>query len=278
MTWSSRSAYFSSSRVALKASTRWWGSLRMKPTVSDRSTVQVSEISSVRVVVSRVSNSRLLAGMSCPGELVEEGGLARVGVAHDGHHRHLVLDAPLPLGGPDPTDLLQLLLQLWNLPADVPAVGLQLGLAGAAGADGRLPPEAVWRSRWVHMPSQPGEQVLILGQLHLEAALPGPCPLGEDVQNQGQPGPCTWTPQVLRQHPQLGGGQARCQTPPCRASMRPCQLPHLGHLALADEGAGVRGCPCSGAPRPRTRPLPFPAGRPAPPWMVSVAFSSADRL
>ena len=56
----------SSSRVALKASTSWWGSLEIKPTVSEISTVQVSEISSVRVVVSRVSNSRLLAGMSDP--------------------------------------------------------------------------------------------------------------------------------------------------------------------------------------------------------------------
>ena len=65
-TWSSRSAKDSSSSVALKASTRWWGSLRIKPTVSDRSTVQVSEISRVRVVVSSVSNRRLLAGISAP--------------------------------------------------------------------------------------------------------------------------------------------------------------------------------------------------------------------
>ena len=66
MTWSSRSAKVSSSRVALKASTSWWGSLEIKPTVSEMSTVQVSEISSIRVVVSRVSKRRLLAGMSAP--------------------------------------------------------------------------------------------------------------------------------------------------------------------------------------------------------------------
>ena len=66
MTWTSRSAKVSSSRVALKASTSWWGSLEMKPTVSEISTVQVSEISSVRVVVSRVSKRRLLAGMPAP--------------------------------------------------------------------------------------------------------------------------------------------------------------------------------------------------------------------
>ena len=66
MTWSSRSAKDSSSSVALKASTSWWGSLEMKPTVSEMSTVQVSDSSSVRVVVSSVSNRRLLAGMSDP--------------------------------------------------------------------------------------------------------------------------------------------------------------------------------------------------------------------
>jgi hypothetical protein len=66
MTWRSRSAKASSSRVALKASTSWWGSLEMKPTVSEMSAVQVSEITSVRVVVSRVSKRRLLAGMSEP--------------------------------------------------------------------------------------------------------------------------------------------------------------------------------------------------------------------
>lgn len=66
MTWSSRSAKVNSSSVALNASTSWWGSLEMKPTVSEISTLQVSEISSVRVVVSRVSNSRSLAGMSAP--------------------------------------------------------------------------------------------------------------------------------------------------------------------------------------------------------------------
>ena len=38
----------------------------MKPTVSEIRAVQVSEISRVRVVVSRVSNRRSLAGMPAP--------------------------------------------------------------------------------------------------------------------------------------------------------------------------------------------------------------------
>ena len=66
MTCSSRSAYSSSSSVALKASTSWWGSLRIKPTVSEITTSSVSLTVSSRVVVSSVSNSRLLAGIPAP--------------------------------------------------------------------------------------------------------------------------------------------------------------------------------------------------------------------
>ena len=42
---------------------------------------------------------------------------------------------------------------------------------------------------------QAGEQILILGQLHLEPALPGAGPLGEDVQDQGGA--------VQHRHPQV---------------------------------------------------------------------------
>ena len=125
-----------------------------------------------------------------PGEPVEQGGFARIGIAHNGHHRHLVLDAPLPLGGPHPAHILQLLLQLGDLAADVPPVALQLGLAGAAGADGALLP--LQMGPHAH---QAGEQILILGQLHLEPALPGAGPLGEDVQDQGGA--------VQHRHPQV---------------------------------------------------------------------------
>ena len=176
----------------------------------------------------------VVGGDGRPGELIQQGGLARVGVAHDGHHRHLVLDAPLPLGGPHPADLLQLGLQLGNFPVDVPPVALQLGLAGAAGADGALLALQVGPHA-----QQPGEQILVLGQLHLEAALPGPRPLGEDVQNQG--GAVQHLDlQLLPQHPLLGGGQAVVKDHHVRVH-GPDQLPDLRHLALADEGAGVGG-------------------------------------
>ena len=40
--------------------------MEIKPTVSERRALQVSESSKVLVVVSRVSKSRLLAGISAP--------------------------------------------------------------------------------------------------------------------------------------------------------------------------------------------------------------------
>ena len=72
------------------------------------------------------------------GELIEQGGFTRVGVAYDGHHRHLVLLPTLALGGTDPAHVPQLLLQLGDLAADMPPVSLQLGLTGTAGTDGAL--------------------------------------------------------------------------------------------------------------------------------------------
>jgi len=176
----------------------------------------------------------VVGGNGRPGELVEQGGLARVGVAHNGHHRHLVLDAPLPLGGPHPADLLQLGLQLGNFPVDVPPVAFQLSLAGAAGADGALLALQVGPHA-----QQPGQQILVLGQLHLEPSLPGAGPLGEDIQDQGRPVQHL-DAQLLRQHPLLGGGQGVIHHHHVRPH-GPHQLLHLSRLALADEGAGIGG-------------------------------------
>ncbi len=164
--------------------------------------------------------------------MVQQGGLARVGIAHDGHHRDLVFDAPLPLGGPDPAHVLQLPLQLGYFPAEHPAVGLQLGLPRAAGPDGALLPLQV-----LPHPQQAGQQVLVLGQLHLEAALPGPGPLGEDVQNQGG---AVQHPHLQRlgQVALLRGGEGVVKDDHIRPQGLD-QLLHLGHLALPDEGAGV---------------------------------------
>ena len=84
---------------------------------------------------------------------------------------------------------------------------------------------------------QPGQQVLVLGQLHLEPPLPGAGPLGKDVQDQGGAVHHSYL-QFLAEHPLLGGGQAVVKNHHIRVHC-PDQLPDLRHLALADEGAGV---------------------------------------
>ncbi len=173
--------------------------------MSEMSTVQVSDRSRVRVVVSSVSNRRLLAGMSDPVRA-----LSRV-------------DLPA-------------FLQPVDLPVDDPPVGLHLGLAGAAGADGSLLPLQV-----LPHTRQPGQEVLVLGQGHLQAALAGAGPLGENVQDEG--GPVHHRhPQLLRQHPLLGGGEGVVEDHDVRPQTLD-QLLDLRRLALADEGAGVGGGP-----------------------------------
>ena len=69
------------------------------------------------------------------GKAVEQGGLARVGIADETDHRHRVLLAPAALGAAHAAHLAELFLELLDLAADVAAVGLELGLAGAARAD-----------------------------------------------------------------------------------------------------------------------------------------------
>ena len=175
------------------------------------------------------------------GEGVEQGGLARVGVAHNGHHRHLVLLPPVPLDCPDPPDLLEVLGEFGNFSADVAAVGLQLGLTGAAGTDGgfaaggrltdQVPPHA----------GEAGQQVFVLGQFHLEAALLGAGPLGKDVQDE----PCPvddLDPHLLREHPLLGGGELVVENHQV-SLLGLDQLGHLGHLSLPDEGTGLGRIP-----------------------------------
>ena len=168
------------------------------------------------------------------GQLVEQGGLTGVGVAHNGHHRYLVLLPAGTLGGTHPAHLIQLLPQLLDFSADVPPVGLQLGLTRTAGTDSALLPLQVGPHT-----QQTGQQVLILGQLHLEAALLGAGPLSEDVQNKSRPIQHLDL-QILRQGALLGGRQGVVHDD----HVRPHgihQLLHLRHLALANEGTGIGG-------------------------------------
>ena len=110
---------------------------------------------------------------------VEQGGFPHIGVPHDGHGGDTVLFAAGPQVFPVAGQAFQPFLQGVNPGADVPPVGFQLGFARAPGADASpLPGEDVAKT------GQPGQQVPLLGQFHLELALAGAGPLGEDVQDQ----------------------------------------------------------------------------------------------
>ena len=80
-----------------------------------------------------------------------------------------------------------------------------------------------------------------MGQLHLQPPLPGPGPLGEDVQDEGAPVQHL-DPQLLGEHPHLGGGEVVVEDDHGGLLVAD-QVLDLCHLALADEGPGVRGGP-----------------------------------
>ena len=137
------------------------------------------------------------------------------------------------LHGPDLADLSQLLLQLGNPGANVAAVRLQLGLAGASGANATaLPGQADSHA------GQARQKILVLSQLHLQPAFCGLGPLGKNVQNQGA-SVQDRDSQKLLQHPNLGGRQRVVKNGHARFRGLD-QLTDLLGLAGADQGAGVR--------------------------------------
>ena len=123
----------------------------------------------------------------------------------------------------------------------MPPVGLQLGLAGAAGADGGgaaaggLPHQMGPHAR------QPGQQILVLGQLHLQLPFSGLSPLGENVQDQAAAVQYL-DPQLLPQYPHLGGGQLVVKHRQV-ARVGFDQFLQLLHLAVPQKAAGVRRRP-----------------------------------
>ena len=105
--------------------------------------------------------------------------------------------------------------------ADPAAVGLDLGLTGAAGSRCRRPPAGPATGLPGHRltpAAQPRQQVLQLGQLDLRLALPALGVLGEDVEDQRGPVDDLDLDDVL-ELAQLAGGQ----------------------LAVADDGVGAGG-------------------------------------
>ena len=76
-------------------------------------------------------------------------------------------------------DVLDLLLEAVDLVSNEAAVGLQLGLAGAPGADSPAEPFEVFP-----LAREPGEEVFVLSKLDLEAAFSGAGSGGENVEDE----------------------------------------------------------------------------------------------
>ena len=121
----------------------------------------------------------VVGGNSRTGQPVQQRGLSRVGIAHNGNHRYRIFHSPFPLDGTHLAHLFQLRLQPVDPLADVTAVGFQLCFTGATGADAA----ALTAQAQTHA-GQPGQQVLVLGKLYLQSALSGFGPLGKNIQNQ----------------------------------------------------------------------------------------------
>ena len=84
---------------------------------------------------------------------------------------------------------------------------------------------------------QPGQQILVLGQLHLEASLPGLSPLGENIQNESTSVDDLHT-QKLRKHTDLRRRQVIVKDDQSGTLQSHHGLDLL-YLALADEAVGV---------------------------------------
>ena len=113
------------------------------------------------------------------GESPQEGALAGVGVADEGNYRHARTGTPSSIEGPLVSDGFDLALEAGDAVADEAAVGLELGFARAAGADGAFEPLQV-----APLAGESRQEVLVLGELDLEAAFAGAGALGEDVDDE----------------------------------------------------------------------------------------------
>ena len=114
------------------------------------------------------------------GEGAHEGGFTGVGVADERDDGDALAGALSAVEGPLLSHFLDLALEAGDALADEAAVGLKLGLAGAAGADAGAEAFEVGP-----LAAQPGEDVFVLGKLDLEAAFACVGVLREDIEDEG---------------------------------------------------------------------------------------------
>ena len=171
-----------SSSVAANASTSWCGSLRMKPTVSVIRNVRPLQAQRARRRVERVEEPVADADLGA-GQRVEQRRLARVGVARQrdgGQVRALALGALGRAGG---LDLLEAALEDRDAVARQPAIGLDLRLARAAGADAAHAAAGAETLEVRPQAAHAGHVVFELGELDLHLALGRVRVAGEDVED-----------------------------------------------------------------------------------------------
>ena len=181
MTMSTRSAKDNSSSVARKASISCVGRLLINPTVSISSALRLpsgetgaSWVKGVEKPVLRVD-----AGVRNP---IKKRGLARVCIAYERDKRDFVLFPPAAGFAADAPDFRGFFLEFGYAGADVAAVGLQLGFAGAAGAYRAGRAGGGLAGKIFALSGKPGQQIFILRQLDLELALGGVRALGENIE------------------------------------------------------------------------------------------------
>ncbi len=117
------------------------------------------------------------------GKTIEQGGLARIGIADQCDDRPWRALASGAVEGPGAGDLLELLLELRHAVADQPPVGLDLGLAGAAEeAEAAALPFEVGPA-----PDQPARLIVEMSELDLKPAFRRRRPLAENLENEAGP-------------------------------------------------------------------------------------------
>ncbi|MNT01939.1 hypothetical protein D3C72_1364260 [compost metagenome] len=114
------------------------------------------------------------------GHRIEQGGLAGIGVAHQGHARQFAAHARTTHLGALYFDFFQPLLQLFNPLLQQATIGFQLGFTRAAQTD-RTTTLALQMGPATH---QTGRHMAQLGQLDLQLAFMAARTLGKDVQDQ----------------------------------------------------------------------------------------------
>ncbi len=178
MTWRRRSASRASSRVERKEAIRWWGSFRMKPTVSVSRAWWPDPRSTVRVAESRVANRRSSTKRSAP-----ERAFRREDFPAFVYPTRAARNSPALAFRCTARAFATSLSFAFRSEIRVPISRRSVSSWVSPGPPrSPIPPRI--RERWLHIRLQAGEEVLELSQLHLKLRFPASGPGGKDVENQ----------------------------------------------------------------------------------------------